>query len=442
MTVFPADQKIKVAVVGDSNIAGYGVSNVSINANSPQLNYRLGGNYEVKNYGNSGKTALKNGSDPYIKTSQYKNSLSYNPDIVIIQLGSNDSRYYNYAKIDQFVTDYTDIVKSYKNLASKPIIYISLPPTVFSKNFDISQAEIVKMLPLFFEIAETEDIGMVDNHTATADISDLMSDSIHPNAKGTSRIANSMYRSLKGDYTIETPSKELNEYYEVYAGVNSTDNDEFQLKELGSGSWISYKDVDLSDSKGSIQLYASVRFANTKVTIRKGNKDGEILGEKILNTSGNISKFLYHEVEFTPTENIEDIYICVSRQGSAVNDEIMRLKSVDFYYDNTQPFDVSNNNQLIEALDSNISTIRFVEDIKLTKNIKLTEDTLFDLNSKMLDSGGYRFYTDNSATKKIRVDLKNGQLKGTTNVLFANSGNKSDANKGMNVFIENIMCAL
>ena len=52
----------------------------------------MGDGYETRNFGVSGATLLRNGNRPYWKTDAYPKAKEYKPDIVIIKLGSNDSK--------------------------------------------------------------------------------------------------------------------------------------------------------------------------------------------------------------------------------------------------------------------------------------------------------------------------------------------------------------
>jgi lysophospholipase L1-like esterase len=59
-TSVSAATPIKIACIGDSITAGHGASNASF-AYPSQLQQLLGSDYEVKNYGHSGRTMLKKG---------------------------------------------------------------------------------------------------------------------------------------------------------------------------------------------------------------------------------------------------------------------------------------------------------------------------------------------------------------------------------------------
>lgn len=111
---------IKVACVGNSITYGAFIQNRELNCYPAQLQAYLGSGYEVKNFGVSGCTLLSQGDLPYVKTDTYRQSLDYQPDIVFIKLGTNDSKPQNRIYLDQFKHDYLELIDSYRVLPSTP----------------------------------------------------------------------------------------------------------------------------------------------------------------------------------------------------------------------------------------------------------------------------------------------------------------------------------
>src|SRR5947208_169754 len=92
---------VKVACVGDSITAGAGVKDAK-NKYPAQLGELLGTGYDVKNFGNSGSTMLDDGDKPYKKQKSFTDAVAFAADIVVIKLGTNDSKPQNWAKKDGF----------------------------------------------------------------------------------------------------------------------------------------------------------------------------------------------------------------------------------------------------------------------------------------------------------------------------------------------------
>ncbi|MFR5875517.1 MAG: GDSL-type esterase/lipase family protein [Eubacterium sp.] len=93
----------------------------------------LGENYCVNNFGYTNRTAIKSADYPYTDEKLYQQSLDFKPDIVVIMLGSNDSKENNWNR-DKFTTDYCEIIESYLKLESHPKVYMLTPPPLFEVN--------------------------------------------------------------------------------------------------------------------------------------------------------------------------------------------------------------------------------------------------------------------------------------------------------------------
>ncbi|MDB5256600.1 MAG: Carbohydrate-binding family 9 [Chitinophagaceae bacterium] len=185
----PGFSQIKVSVIGASVAAGYGVAG---NESYPsQMGLILGSNWNVGNFGSSGTTLIAGTSYPYINQSQYPASKNFNPNIVTIELGSNDSKPDNWQYKDAFISDYNNLINIYKSLPSHPTIYICLPVPVYSNNFGISDDVITnEIIPKIRAIAVNNNVGLIDLNTPLKNHADwYQSDGIHPNATGARKIA-------------------------------------------------------------------------------------------------------------------------------------------------------------------------------------------------------------------------------------------------------------
>ena len=96
---------VKVACVGNSITFGYTIPEREKYSYPSQLQLLLGPGYEVANFGVPRMTALFSGDYPYVNTDAYRESLEFNPDIVLLKLGTNDSKAVNWDKKENFVSD-------------------------------------------------------------------------------------------------------------------------------------------------------------------------------------------------------------------------------------------------------------------------------------------------------------------------------------------------
>ena len=79
----------------------------------------LGSGYDVENYGASGTDMITNGDSPYWNTSEYTASDDSDADIVIIMLGSNDSKAQNWAYQTNYAPDYERLIAHYRGLPTR-----------------------------------------------------------------------------------------------------------------------------------------------------------------------------------------------------------------------------------------------------------------------------------------------------------------------------------
>lgn len=71
---------------------------------------------------------MKNVNKSYWGTTEHTNSLNSNPDIVVLMLGTNDSKAENWAEKDHFLSDLKEMIKGYQDLSSHPNVYVCTSP--------------------------------------------------------------------------------------------------------------------------------------------------------------------------------------------------------------------------------------------------------------------------------------------------------------------------
>ncbi|MFK7851045.1 MAG: GDSL-type esterase/lipase family protein [Akkermansiaceae bacterium] len=187
---------IKVACVGDSITQGAGAKG---NSYPKQLQALLGEKWKIGNFGLSGRTLMNKGDRPYMKEKAYKKALEMQPDVVIIMLGTNDTKPKNWKFKDGFYADYQTLVSSFQALESKPRIYVCRPCPVPGKgNFGINEAGIQEQIPQVDKLAKEMNLGVIDMHAALVDTPEFLPDRVHPNADGAGKMAEAAYKVLTG----------------------------------------------------------------------------------------------------------------------------------------------------------------------------------------------------------------------------------------------------
>lgn len=192
-----AQQKIKVACVGNSITYGHGIQDREHDSYPGVLAKLLGESYEVHNYGISGTTLIDKGSNPYMRSQFYTDAQELNPDIVTIKLGTNDSKPAVWQYKEQFVNDLEQMLVTFEQLPSKPVIYLCYPVPATSSNWEITDSVIVNhIIPLIGKAANRHNIRVIDLYTALKPYPELFPDGIHPNEQGSAKIAEIIYGVL------------------------------------------------------------------------------------------------------------------------------------------------------------------------------------------------------------------------------------------------------
>ena len=211
----PKPDAVKVACIGNSITDGHGIDVATQFGYPALLQQMLGDNYWVKNFGVSARTMLNKGDNPYMNEMAWKDAVAFNPDIVIIKLGTNDSKPQNWQYGAEFKNDLKQMIttlrpdlaqpqkkkgKKSKNVQpAKPQIILCTPIPAFKSTWNINDSIIANsIIPIQQEVAREYGLQVIDLHTLFADKPDLVqSDGIHPNEKGVKRMAEIIAETLK-----------------------------------------------------------------------------------------------------------------------------------------------------------------------------------------------------------------------------------------------------
>lgn len=190
---------IRLACVGDSITYGSGTKDPKTESYPMQLAKLLGEKWDVKNFGVGGATLLNHGDKPYQKQKAFKAALDFNPDVVVIMLGTNDTKPQNWKLKEEFTADYKDLIDQFKKLPSKPHVFVCRPAFVAKKgNFGINEAGVLEEIPMLDKLAQEEAAGVIDIHAALLDKAELIPDNVHPNHEGAALMAKAVCLSLTG----------------------------------------------------------------------------------------------------------------------------------------------------------------------------------------------------------------------------------------------------
>ena len=192
-----AQSPIKVAFVGNSITQGPGRDNPD--TYPLQVGAILGDAYEVKNFGVSGRTLLRKGDFPYWNEPQFQEVKDFRPDVVLIKLGTNDSKPQNWAHKEDFVKDYLDMIAEFRaHMPKDGKVYVIFPVPVTRYNFGFSQ-EVMnnEEILMLFEVVQKSGAEVIDLFTPLMDKPELLPDGVHPNKEGLSIMAEVIARRIR-----------------------------------------------------------------------------------------------------------------------------------------------------------------------------------------------------------------------------------------------------
>ncbi len=187
----------RVACVGDSNTAGYGLA-VQSNTRYPvMLDSILGSGYTVLNSARSATTLQKKGDFPYWISKEFSNVFAFEPDIIVIKLGPNDTKPYNW-QADRYEEDFQTLIDNFRTAPANPRIYLCLPVPVFKPKWGINDSTIVNgVIPIVETPVEANHLPVIDLYHPMLAQGANFPDSIHPNEQAAKVMAEIIAKEIR-----------------------------------------------------------------------------------------------------------------------------------------------------------------------------------------------------------------------------------------------------
>ncbi len=233
------DGVIRVACVGDSITAGTPKSNypdfLQMYLNS--LGEKDGNRYEVQNHGKGGAAvrhyiepvgtvAWENVADTdgdgmayfYYDDLRYTSSLTYTPDVVLVQFGTNDGAGGNLSIVDSyFKEDYVNyLVNPYRSKGA--LVVLATPPHAGNGIHD--EGVNGKISDLVREIAAEQNLPLIDINRLTEGRHESFPDGLHGNDSGYSLLAqlycNKVFGGQRLSVTVDTTPDAM-----IYLGIHN-----------------------------------------------------------------------------------------------------------------------------------------------------------------------------------------------------------------------------
>lgn len=188
--------KKKIACVGDSNTYGEMIFCRFLH-HYPRVLQKLKPDYQVFNFGVSGTTAKIFSKKPYIKTFAFQNSLKIKPDIIILCLGSNDSKKKNWTSREDFFVEYEELLHHYFNLPNRPQIILATPMYPHDRKYGIQYIHFKDINESILTLGKKYNLSVIDFYSKTKKYIEYFSfDNVHLNRKGAQLVAQTICEFL------------------------------------------------------------------------------------------------------------------------------------------------------------------------------------------------------------------------------------------------------
>ena len=191
-----------IACIGDSITFGHGVARTrKHDAWTYVLERKLGGAWQVLNYGFSGTTAQDGGDLPYRRVGFLGDAIDSGAEVFILMLGTNDSKPYNWNR-EGYEAAMKGLAAQIRRCCPDARLVLAVPPRAFPQDdgkiaFDI-QNDVIKdfIRPFLIDLAPNMSAELVDLYEFTEYHPEYFGDGVHPNVLGNSAIAGFLLERL------------------------------------------------------------------------------------------------------------------------------------------------------------------------------------------------------------------------------------------------------
>ena len=180
------------------------------------LQSKLGNTYEVRNFGVSARTLLNKGDHPFMAEMAWRDAKAFAPDVVVIKLGTNDSKPENWCYGAEFENNLIQMIDTLCPMvpvlnkkgrptrkmmrAASPRIFLCTPIHAAKPSWNINDSVITSsIIPIIKKVAQREKLQIIDLNTQfdATDRKLMQQDGIHPTEQGDARIAEIVFEAIK-----------------------------------------------------------------------------------------------------------------------------------------------------------------------------------------------------------------------------------------------------
>ncbi len=188
---------LEIICLGDSITYGYKLVDKVHQSYPAQLSKQAHGRWHVLNFGVNGATVTNKGDIPITAQKIYQRIIHSRPDVVVVMLGTNDTKNNNWRYLDDFVNDYTALIGRIQDLPSLPHVIVCTVPPIFADYPNGINAEREDAINILVkEVAATTKADFLDIYTLMSQEPALFLDGVHPNHLGAQEIATLVFNKV------------------------------------------------------------------------------------------------------------------------------------------------------------------------------------------------------------------------------------------------------
>jgi acyl-CoA thioesterase I len=205
ITTFAAnsqDYHVRFGFIGNSITFGATLTNPQKECYPAQLGQMLqeiyGDTCILQNYAISSRTMLKNGDFPFWNDAEFRDALKFAPEILLICLGTNDSKPQNWDLYgNEYYDDYKSMIDTFRLRNPHVHFLVCRPCPAYQVVWGIRDSVIVNgVIPAIDSILDYSGAAVVDFYAPMVDSVALFPDYIHPNYRGSAALARIVYNVM------------------------------------------------------------------------------------------------------------------------------------------------------------------------------------------------------------------------------------------------------
>ncbi|KXT78668.1 putative xylanase [Streptococcus sp. DD13] len=156
----------------------------------------LGSFFRIANYGLAGRSLQSSSDFPYFQEKNAQASLSSQANLVLLMLGTNDTRPQYWEK-ERFEMEYRSRLASYASMTSHPEIFLLIPPFIPTSRYGLDNHVLAHSIrPFLKQLGQELSLPVVDLYELTENKGELYSDGVHLNAKGNQVVGHALAQAI------------------------------------------------------------------------------------------------------------------------------------------------------------------------------------------------------------------------------------------------------